>query len=59
MNNIIKDIIKKAWELGLVNTHIGPEYGGMGLGVVDSAIISEELGWGCTGKSFCLTKKEN
>ncbi|KAG2223214.1 hypothetical protein INT45_006095 [Circinella minor] len=43
------DIIKKAWELGLVNTHIGPEYGGMGLGVVDSAIISEELGWGCTG----------
>ncbi|KAI9322229.1 acyl-CoA dehydrogenase/oxidase [Dichotomocladium elegans] len=43
------DIIKKAWELGLVNTHIEQAYGGMGLGVVDSAIISEELGYGCTG----------
>ncbi|KAI8148668.1 acyl-CoA dehydrogenase/oxidase [Fennellomyces sp. T-0311] len=43
------EVIKKAWELGLVNTHIGPEYGGMGLGVLDSAIVSEELGFGCTG----------
>jgi len=26
------EIIKKAWELGLVNTHIATEYGGLGLG---------------------------
>lgn len=43
------EIIRKAWELGLVNTHIAPEYGGSGLGVLDSAIISEELAYGCTG----------
>ncbi|KAI7904617.1 acyl-CoA dehydrogenase/oxidase [Cokeromyces recurvatus] len=43
------EIIKKAWELGLVNTHIEAQYGGMGLGVLDSAIISEELAFGCTG----------
>ncbi|CAG8547404.1 852_t:CDS:2, partial [Racocetra fulgida] len=43
------EIIKKAWELGLVNTHIPQEYGGIGLGVLDSSLISEELAWGCTG----------
>jgi len=43
------EIIKKAWELGLVNTHIATEYGGLGLGVLDGAIISEELAYGCTG----------
>ncbi|KAG5457779.1 MAG: acyl-CoA dehydrogenase/oxidase [Olpidium bornovanus] len=43
------EIIKKAWELGLVNTHIPAEYGGLGLGVLDSAIITEELAFGCTG----------
>jgi acyl-CoA dehydrogenase len=43
------EIIKKAWELGLVNTHVEAKYGGMDLGVLDSAIISEELAFGCTG----------
>ncbi|CAO3657547.1 unnamed protein product [Mucor hiemalis] len=43
------EIIKKAWELGLVNTHVEAKYGGMDLGVLDSAIISEELAYGCTG----------
>lgn len=44
------EIIKKAWELGLVNTHIESKYGGMELGVFDSALISEELAYGCSGK---------
>ncbi|KXN69517.1 acyl-CoA dehydrogenase NM domain-like protein [Conidiobolus coronatus NRRL 28638] len=43
------EIIKKAWELGLVNTHIPSEYGGLGLGVFDGALISEELSYGCSG----------
>ena len=43
------ELIKKAWELGLVNTHVEAKYGGMDLGVLDSAIISEELAYGCTG----------
>ena len=29
------DIIKKAWESGLVNCHIPQTYGGLGLGVLD------------------------
>ncbi|MBK9966801.1 MAG: acyl-CoA dehydrogenase family protein [Holophagales bacterium] len=44
-----REIAKKAWELGLMNTHIPPEYGGMGLGTLDGCIITEELAWGCTG----------
>ncbi|CAO3670661.1 unnamed protein product [Umbelopsis ramanniana] len=43
------EVIKKAWELGLVNTHIPAEYGGLGLGVLDGAIVTEELAFGCSG----------
>jgi acyl-CoA dehydrogenase len=43
------EIIKKAWELGLVNTHIPAEFGGLGFGVFESSLITEELAWGCTG----------
>uniref|UniRef100_A0A8C5NG79 Medium-chain acyl-CoA dehydrogenase n=1 Tax=Gouania willdenowi TaxID=441366 RepID=A0A8C5NG79_GOUWI len=42
-------LIKKAWELGLVNGHIPQEYGGMGLSIFDSCLITEELAYGCTG----------
>ncbi|XP_077412260.1 medium-chain specific acyl-CoA dehydrogenase, mitochondrial [Vanacampus margaritifer] len=42
-------IIKKAWELGLMNGHIGEEYGGMGLSIFDNCLITEELAYGCTG----------
>lgn len=44
-----KDIFVKAWELGLVNTCIPPEYGGTGFSAVDGVIISEALAYGCMG----------
>ncbi|MBS1959482.1 MAG: acyl-CoA dehydrogenase family protein [Bdellovibrionales bacterium] len=44
-----REVIKKAWELGLMNTHIPADCGGMGLGVLDGIIITEELAYGCTG----------
>lgn len=44
-----REIAKKAWEMGLMNTHIPTEFGGMGLGVLDGCIITEEMGYGCTG----------
>lgn len=43
------EVVKKAWEVGLCNTKIPTEYGGIGLGVFEGAIIAEELGFGCTG----------
>nr|XP_057918118.1 medium-chain specific acyl-CoA dehydrogenase, mitochondrial [Doryrhamphus excisus] len=42
-------IIKKAWALGLMNSHIAEDYGGMGLSIFDSCLITEELAFGCTG----------
>ncbi len=44
-----REIAKKAWELGLMNTHIPEAYGGMQMGVLEGCIITEELAWGCTG----------
>lgn len=47
-------LIEKAHALGLMNVHIPEEYGGMGLGAVDSCIISENLAWGCSGVSTAI-----
>jgi len=43
------EVVKKAWEAGLVNTKIPADYGGLGLGVFETVLIAEELGFGCTG----------
>ncbi|CAN0374690.1 unnamed protein product [Lampetra planeri] len=42
-------IIKKAWELGLMNTHIPEHCGGPELGIFDACVVTEELAFGCTG----------
>lgn len=44
-----RGIAKKAWELGLMNTHIPETYGGMQMGVLEGCLISEEMSWACTG----------
>eukprot|EP01097_Dermamoeba_algensis_P002844 TRINITY_DN2128_c0_g1_i3.p1 TRINITY_DN2128_c0_g1~~TRINITY_DN2128_c0_g1_i3.p1 ORF type:complete len:422 (-),score=124.14 TRINITY_DN2128_c0_g1_i3:146-1411(-) len=49
-----QEIFKKAWELGLANTHVPPAYGGLGLGVFDGALISEEICYGCSGIGTAL-----
>ncbi len=43
------EILKQAWELGLMNTMIPAEYGGLGLGCLEACVLSEEIAWGCTG----------
>ena len=50
-----QDIIDKAWELGLMNTHLPEEYGGPGLGFLEGCIIEEELSWGCSGITTSLS----
>jgi acyl-CoA dehydrogenase len=42
-------IVQKAWEVGLMNTHIPEEYGGPSLDYVSGCLIEEEMGWGCSG----------
>ncbi len=43
------EIVKKAWELGLMNTHLPESCGGAGLGVLDGCLITEEFAYGCSG----------
>jgi acyl-CoA dehydrogenase len=49
-----REIMKKAWELGLSSTCIPPEHGGVGLGVMDSCLATEELSWGCSGMATSI-----
>ena len=44
-----RDVINKAWELGLMNTSIPEEYGGPALDYLSGSIIEEQLSWGCSG----------
>src|ERR1700760_2420612 len=44
-----QDVIDKAHEVGLMNTHVPEEFGGPGLTYLDGCIIEEELAWGCSG----------
>ena len=50
-----QDIIDKAWELGLMNSHLPAEYGGPGLNYLEGAMLEEELAWGCSGISTTLS----
>ncbi|CAH2103182.1 unnamed protein product [Euphydryas editha] len=49
-------IVKKAWEVGLMNGHIPEHCGGMGnLGVFDECVVAEELAFGCSGITTVFT----
>lgn len=43
------EVIKKAHAEGLLNVHVPEAYGGAGLSVFSSSLVSEELAYGCTG----------
>ena len=44
-----REVIDKAWEVGLMNTHLPEAYGGPGLDYLTGCLISEEIAWGCSG----------
>jgi len=50
-----REIFDKAREIGLVNTNIPEEYGGLGASLMDEVIIAEEVGYGCTGISTSIS----
>ena len=50
-----RDVFKAAWEIGLVNPTLPAEYGGPGLGDLESAMITEELAYGCSGIQTSMT----
>jgi acyl-CoA dehydrogenase len=48
------DVYRKAFEIGLMNTHIPEEYGGPGLEVFENCLLAEELAAGCSGIYTCM-----
>jgi len=44
-----EDVMKKAFEVGFLTCTVPAEHGGVGLADLDTAIVSEELAWGCAG----------
>ena len=48
------EVLRQAFELGLMNTHIPEEYGGLALSGLDGVLIAEDLAWGCTGIGTAL-----
>ena len=42
-------VMKKAFDTGFLTSSIPAEYGGGGLGDLETVILSEELAWGCAG----------
>ena len=44
-----REILQKAFEVGLMNETIPEFCGGGGLSVLDSCILNEEISWGCVG----------
>ncbi len=48
------EVVKKAFQAGLVYGAIPERYGGDGLSAIDQLIIAEELSAGCSGISTCI-----
>ena len=44
-----REILKKAWETGLMNVEIPEEYGGLGGSCLDNCLVQEEVAFGCSG----------
>jgi acyl-CoA dehydrogenase len=47
-------VIKKAFEAGIMNTDIPKEYGGKGYGLVEAAILTEEIAAACPGMATSI-----
>ncbi|HRG98921.1 MAG TPA: acyl-CoA dehydrogenase family protein [Polyangiaceae bacterium] len=50
-----KGLFEAAWENGLVNITVPEAYGGLGVGELESTMITEELAYGCSGIQTALT----
>jgi acyl-CoA dehydrogenase len=49
-----REIVEKAWDVGLMNSQLPKEYGGAGASYVDGALSGEELAWGCAAIATTL-----
>jgi acyl-CoA dehydrogenase len=47
-------ILRKAWEVGLMNLAVPKAYGGRELGIVDACVVVEEMAAGCAGMTTSM-----
>jgi acyl-CoA dehydrogenase len=52
------DVMKKAWEVGLMNLEVPAELGGLDLGVLDSILVMEEINYGCAGMATIMAAND-
>jgi acyl-CoA dehydrogenase len=48
------EILKKAWDLGIMNLHIETKFNGPEMSDLDEIIIAEELNYGCSGVATAI-----
>jgi acyl-CoA dehydrogenase len=53
-----EQIVRKAWDVGLMNSQLPEKYGGAGASYVDGVLIGEELAWGCAAIGTTLGTNE-
>ncbi len=46
-------LLKKAYDAGLINGDIPHQYGGMGWGLIESVVMTEEFAAACLGSRQC------
>ncbi len=44
-----RELLKRAWETGLMNIEIPEAYGGLGGSCLDDCLVQEEVSYGCSG----------
>ena len=49
-----REVVEKAYEVGLINLNLPEEMGGPALGVLDECLVAEELSAGCVGITASL-----
>jgi len=50
-----REILKKAWDTGLMNIEIPEEFGGLGGSCLDNCLVQEEVSYGCSGINTSLS----
>jgi acyl-CoA dehydrogenase len=53
-----RDVCEKAFAAGLMNFFVPQEFGGPGLGVLDTSLVVEELNYGCAGMSNAIAAND-
>ena len=52
------EVMRKTWEVGLMNLEVPEPFGGLGLGVLDSILVLEELNYACAGTATIVAAND-